>query len=193
MNISPLIIYHFPCNVTFNGMQTSLSFCPERMSMSLPLFEEELITYVKWDSTIDDNLLHLHHKSLSIPPPITINKTLITELDQEINWYDDQLTKRINKANKEIEKIKETSFTTFQVVLIYAAFTLSIINFVLMCVCCSCLLNYCRAVPPSVTSYEVNKQQTVPPLPPKQRMHMKKPHRVKRNNYEGKEENEHSK
>ena len=132
MNLSPLAIYYFPCNVTFTGIRTSWSSCP--------LFDQDTITYVKWDSATDNNLLDLHYKSLKIPPPITINKTFTTELDEEIGWYDSQLTQRINQAKKEIDKIKETSFTTFQIILIYVAVTLFILNFILICVCCSCLI-----------------------------------------------------
>ena len=83
LNVSPLAIYSFPCNVSFIGMETSLATCPESLTVSLPLFSADKISYVLWDPSSDDmSSLELHHASLTIPPAIVINRTAINHLDE---------------------------------------------------------------------------------------------------------------
>ena len=41
LDVSPLAVYNFPCNVSFIGMKTSLGTCPQRLLVSLPLFSEQ--------------------------------------------------------------------------------------------------------------------------------------------------------
>ena len=38
LDVSPLAVYNFPCNVSFIGMKTSLGTCPQTLTESLPLF-----------------------------------------------------------------------------------------------------------------------------------------------------------
>jgi len=138
LNVHPLTIYHFPCNVTFHGMQSSLSSCPTELSVSIPLFDETNIRYVKWKTEKDDHLLDLHFKSLTIPQKVKINKTIITEFDREIEWYDKKLSTAINQANRKIEKIKESSFTTTDEIILYVAIGLSSFNFLVLCLYIGC-------------------------------------------------------
>ena len=44
LDVSPLAVYNFPCNVSFIGMKTSLGTCPQRLLVSLPLFSTDMIT-----------------------------------------------------------------------------------------------------------------------------------------------------
>ena len=166
LNILPLTIYHFPCNVSFYGMESSLSSCPETLSMSFPLFTKHTIRYVKWSSDADDNLLNLHHQTLQIPPPTYINKTIITELDRDIAGLDEQLTDSIRKANKEIEKIKQSSMTTMDEVLIYFCLALSSFNFVLLIIISCCLRGLINRRDAVVMETVVQRE---PPLPPRKR------------------------
>ena len=138
LNTYPLTIYHFPCNVTFHGMQSSLSSCPTELAVSIPLFDETNIRYVKWKSKKDDHLLNLHFKSLSIPQKVKINKTIVNDFDREIEWYDKKLSIAINQANRKIEKIKESSFTTTDEIILYVAIGLSSFNFVVLCLYIGC-------------------------------------------------------
>ena len=79
LDVSPLAVYNFPCNVSFIGMKTSLGTCPQRLLVSLPLFSTDMITHVQWDPNSDDPTpLDLHQDSLTIPPLIKINRTVIS-------------------------------------------------------------------------------------------------------------------
>ena len=83
LEISPLAVYNFPCNVSVNGTEMSLTTCPERLTVSLPLFYTDTVTYVRWDPKSDDlSSLQLHRKSLSVPPPVKINRSVMNDLDE---------------------------------------------------------------------------------------------------------------
>ena len=102
-------MYNFPCNVSFVGMKASLATCPERLLVSLPVFSTSTITYVQWDSSSEDiTPLQLHHESLAIPPPVKINRTLINELDEKFQLYDNQLSAVRRKADSLIYQIEES-------------------------------------------------------------------------------------
>jgi len=158
LNIHPLAIYHFPCNVTFHDMQSSLSSCPTELSVSIPLFDETNIRYVQWKSENDDHLLDLHFKSLTIPQKIRINKTIITQFDKEIEWYDKKLSTAIKQANKKIENIKESSFTTTDEIILYVAIGLSSFNFFVLC----CLYLGCTRKAEKSTKVIVKAESTKP-------------------------------
>ena len=83
--------------------------------------------------------LHLHHKSLTIPPPIKINRTGINNLDELFQLYDSQLSATIKKADGLIDQIEETSETTYTEYIAFTAFGLSIVNFIVFCVICRCI------------------------------------------------------
>ena len=140
LNISPLAVYNFPCNVSFVGMKASLAVCPRRLMVSLPMFSTFTITYVQWDPKSNDlSPLHLHHKSLTIPPPIKINRTVINNLDELFQLYDSQLSATIKKADGLIDQIEETTETTYIEYIAFTAFGLSIVNFIVFCVICRCI------------------------------------------------------
>ena len=63
--ISPLVIYNFPCNVSFDGMKTGLTPCPKSLGITLPIFTSDSITYNPWQIVADPQLTKLHHKSNS--------------------------------------------------------------------------------------------------------------------------------
>ena len=138
--------------------------------MSFPLFTKHTVRYVKWSSDADLNLLDLHHQSLKIPPPTYINKTIITSLDRDIADLDDQLTNTIRETNEEIRKIKETSLTTTDEVLIYLAVALSSFNFIMLLVIACCLRRLAHQ--PSAVIIETTRKQS-PPLPPKKKRNRK--------------------
>ena len=76
--VSTLAVYNFPCDVSFVGMKASVATCPERLVVSLPLLSTSTITYVQWDtSSVDLIPLQFHHESLTIHPPVEINRPSI--------------------------------------------------------------------------------------------------------------------
>ena len=113
LGITPLAIYNFPCNISFAGMKTSLATCPKSLSISLSLFVVYSIVYVQWDPNSNDmSPLQLHHESLSVPPPVVINPTVINEFDELFRYYDSQLSSTIDKADDMVHQIEVTTETT---------------------------------------------------------------------------------
>ena len=165
LDITPLAIYHFPCNVTFTGMKTSLATCPKSLTVSLPLFSSDSIVYVPWDPNSNDmSPLQLHHESLSIPPPVVINRTVINEFDEMFEYYDSQLSSAIEKAEGMVNQVEVTSETTLTEYIAYAALGLSVLNFIFCCVACQCLrkIVYHRLSKVPQTKVPL---QTVPTIP----------------------------
>ena len=93
IDLAPLAIYSFPFNGTFAGMGTTLASFPESLSVLLPLFSTNTLTYVRWDPNSGDvSPLRLHQESLLIPPPVVMNHTAINGSDELYQFYDRQLS-----------------------------------------------------------------------------------------------------
>ena len=55
-----------------------MATCPERLVVSLPLFSTSTICYVQSDTSSEDlTPLQFYHESLTIHPPVEINRILI--------------------------------------------------------------------------------------------------------------------
>ena len=109
------------------------------LNVSLPIFSEDSIVYVKWDPANNDmGTLQLHHKSLSIPPRVTLNRTAINELDELFDFYDSQLSSTLDKADAMISQIEVTTEITLTDYIAYVALGLSTINFFMCCIACQC-------------------------------------------------------
>ena len=132
LEISPLVVYNFPCNVSFDGMKTGLTTCPKSLGITLPIFTSDSITYIPWQTVADPQLLELHYKSLKIPPNTKVNKTIINALDSLYKQLDLQLAETINTANKKINNIIEVSTSTLKEILLYVAFSLSVANSIIL-------------------------------------------------------------
>ena len=157
LNISPLVVYNFPCNVSFVGMKASLATCPRRLMVSLPFFSSSTVTYVQWDPKSNVlSALHLHHKSLTIPPPIKINRTVINDFDELFQHYDNQLSSTLKKADSMIEQIEETTESSYVAYIAFAARALSVVNLIVFCVVCRCIFR-------SFSRHSI--QKLPPPLP----------------------------
>ena len=131
LSVSTLAVYNFPCNVSYVGMKASLATCPERLLVSLPVFSTSTITYVQWDPSSEDiTPLQLHHESLAIPPPVKINRTLINELDEKFQLYDNQLSAVRRKADSLIDQIEETFDSSYVKYVAFTALGLSTTNFI---------------------------------------------------------------
>ena len=140
LEVSPLSIYHFPCNKTFKGMKSGLSRCPEVLEINLPIFTQENIEYVSWRAS-DDHVLNLHHNSLKISPPITINTNITKELQKLYHLYDERLTTELKSAYQKIDNITANDTAiSFNEILLYLvaafAFLNTIIIIIFLCCCC---------------------------------------------------------
>ena len=120
-------------------MKTSLATCPESLSVSLPLFSTDTIMYIQWNPDSGDILpLQLHHESLSVPPSVVINHTVIDHFDELYEYYDSQLSSTLDKADSMINQIEVTTETTFTDYLVYATCGLSALYFILFCIVFRC-------------------------------------------------------
>ena len=104
------------------------------------MFSADSVVYVKWDPANGDmDTLQLHHESLSIPPRIIINRTVMNDFDEMFNYYDRQLSSTIEKADDMISQIEVTTETSLTDYIAYVALGLSTINFILCCIVCQCI------------------------------------------------------
>ena len=76
--------------------------------------------------------------SLFIPPPVVINQTVINEFDELFQYHNSQLSSAIDKADDMVNQIEVTTETTLTEYIAYAAFGLSVLNFILCCIACQC-------------------------------------------------------
>ena len=140
IEVSALAVYNFPCNVSFVGVKMSLATCPETLTVSLPLFSTDTIMYIQWYPDSSDIVpLQLHLDSLSVPPPVVINHTVINDLDEFYEYYDSQLSTTLDKGDSMISLIEVTAETTWTDYLAYASCGLSAFNFILFCVAFHCI------------------------------------------------------
>ena len=140
LDVSPLAVYNFLCNVSFIRMKRSLGTCPQRLLVSLPLFSTDMITYVQWDPNSDDvTPLDLHQESPTIQPPIKINRTVIDNFDQLFQRYDGQLSDTLQKADSLIDQIEETTISSYVEYIAFIALGLSVTNFIVFCIVCRCI------------------------------------------------------
>ena len=138
-------MYNFPCNDSFVGMKTSLATCPETLAVSLSLFSTDTIMYVQCNPDSGDIVpLQLQLESLSVPPPVVINHTVINVLDELYEYYDSQLSSTLNKSDSMISQIEDTTEITWTDYLAYASCGLSAFNFIIFCVAYRCFHSLVR-------------------------------------------------
>ena len=135
--LSPLMVYHFPCDLTFDTQQTGLGQCPERMSLHVPMFTQTTFHYVQW-KTGDDDILHLHYKSLNISPPLHFDNSTLQSLDETYRLLDGQLTNRLALLKQDISNLHTVHKTTLNDCLTYFAFVLALLNSVILCFLYGC-------------------------------------------------------
>ena len=177
LKISPLTVYNFPCNVSFDGMKTGLTTCLEKLGITLPIFYTDQIKCIPWQTVTDPNLLELHQKSLKIPPQTKINKTIVTSLDQLYQHLDLQLANTINEANERINNIQEVSTTTLNDILLYIALSLSILNSVTIIICACCFNLRQKQTNPCPTPTDQEPLQDQQPLSTHSRKRKNKCHK----------------
>ena len=131
--LSPLMVYHFPCDLTFVTQQTGLGQCPDKITLHVPLFTQTSFYYVPWH-TGDDDILHLHYKSLNISPPLHFDNSTWQSLDDTYRLLDGQLTNRLALLKQDISHLHTaTTTTTLNDWLTEIAFILTLLHSVLVC------------------------------------------------------------
>ena len=126
---SPLAVYHLPFNVSFVGMTTGLGYCPDHISVSVPLSSSTSLEFVPWVyATTNLTNFSLNHPIFDIPEPEHFNKSVIRELDATLATLDGQLTASVSTANADISTIHtETSLTSTDYVA-YIALSFSLVR-----------------------------------------------------------------
>lgn len=81
---------------------------------------------------MDNSTINLHYKSLKLTPPLLFNSSITKALDNTFASLDGQLGTTLLKIRDDISKIQETSTTTLNDILTYIAFTLAILNIILI-------------------------------------------------------------
>ena len=130
--LSPLMIYHFPCDVKFPDQRTGLGNCPKRLTVDIPIFTDSTIRYVPWEDIMDDTILTLHLESLKIPPVTPVNKSTLDSLDKTFQSLDQNFDEQLDQLSSDISLIKETTTTTINDILTYLAFTMALANLCLL-------------------------------------------------------------
>ena len=89
MDISTLVVYKLPCNVSIDDYEMALPTCPVRLLVSLPMFTTNSVSYLQWKLDSHDlTTLQLHHQSLTIPPETKTNHSIVKQLDDTYGYYD---------------------------------------------------------------------------------------------------------
>ena len=136
--LSPLMVYHFPCDLTFDTQQTGLGQCPKRISLHVPMFTQTTFHYVQW-KTGDDDILHLHYKSLNISPPLKFDNSTLQSLDDTYRLLDGQLTTRLALLKQDISNLHTAhTSSTLNDWLTYIAFILTLLHSIMLCFLCGC-------------------------------------------------------
>ena len=130
--MTPLTVYHIPCNETSPLLPTGFGQCPSTLTMSIPIFSRRVVRYIPWIVPSNQSTLSLHYRSLKIGPRLHFNKTTIKALDDTFNRIDGPLNTKIQLIKDDIASIKETTVTTTTQIIVCAALTFAIVNIPLL-------------------------------------------------------------
>ena len=133
---SPLIVYHFPCDLEFSTQRTGFGSCPDRISTHIPLFTDSTFRYVPWERD-NSALLDLHYKSLNISPPLVLNKSTLQSLDKTYHLLDNQLDSQLAAIQHDLANVRSTPHRrTLPDLCLYVSFSLTIANTLALIVFC---------------------------------------------------------
>lgn len=144
INTSPLAVYHFACNTTFNGMATGLGVCPDTMEVNIPLFNPDHIRYIPWKPTDDDSSWKLHYKSLNITQPLELDPETLNQLDNVYQHIDSRLSRQLNAVRDSITHIHNASTSTVNDICTYVALVFTALNTVALLLL---IRKFCRHLP----------------------------------------------
>ena len=127
ISLTPLTVYHFPCELTFTTQQTGLGTCPHSITLHLPLFSSNSFRYIPWQNN-DDDLLKLHYQSLNFTPPLQFDNQTLQSLDHTFRLLDGQFTSQIATIQQDLSHLHSVSSTTLNDRLTYSALSLTLLN-----------------------------------------------------------------
>ena len=137
LKMSPLSVYHIPCNQTSEELPIGFGTCPDQLTINLPIFRKKTVKYVPWTpSDLNNNTINLHYKSLQIPPPLQFNKTVINALDKTFNRLDGDLATKLKSIREDIKNLHEESSTPLALVIASMALCFSHLNLIIFIVLC---------------------------------------------------------
>ena len=135
--MSSMGIYQIPCNHTSDQLPTGFGTCPAHLTMNLPIFRRNNIRYVPWTPTdYNNNTINLHYKSLNIPPPLELNKTVINALDKTFHRLDGHLADKLKTIRADVDNIHEVSNTPLAIAIASIALVFSAVNLLTFIVLC---------------------------------------------------------
>ncbi|KAK3721639.1 hypothetical protein QZH41_003661 [Actinostola sp. cb2023] len=137
LRMSPLAVYHIPCNATSDTLTTGFGSCPSTITITFPIFRRKIIKYVPWTPMDNNATINLHYKSLNVPPPLKLNKTVLIALDRTFQRLDGDLAIKLQKVRQDINRIHQVNVTPTAIILASIAISLSLINvIVFIALCC---------------------------------------------------------
>ena len=138
--LQPFHIYHFPCDVSFHQQRTGLGVCPDLIRFQFPLFHNHQFQFVPWLPLRSNDLPLYPPQNFSIPTPVHVDNSTLKSLDDTYNTLDQDLTRRLQKLNKDIKAIHPVSHAELSPVFVYFSFVLTILNLIIL------IVFYCRYV-----------------------------------------------
>ena len=137
ISLTPLTVYHFPCELTFTTQQTGLGTCPHGITLHLPLFSSNSFRYIPWQND-DDYLLKLHYQSLNFTLPLQFDNQTLQSRDHTFRFLDGQLTSQIATIKQDLSHLHSVSSTTLNDRLTYIAVGLTLLNtfVIILLYCC---------------------------------------------------------
>lgn len=137
---SPLAIYHIPCNVSFVGMTTGLGYCPDQISVSVPLSSATSLEFISWDAAANNlSTLSLNHPTFDIPEPEILNTSVIKELDATLATLDGQFTASESATDQHLSNLQADSNIYNNGYWAYIALASSLVNS--LCIITACYLS----------------------------------------------------
>ena len=61
VTLTPLSIFHVPCNSSFEDQEIGLGKCPQTMEFSLPIIQSDQFSYVPWWPATNNTTFQLHY------------------------------------------------------------------------------------------------------------------------------------
>ena len=139
ISLSPLIVYHFPCDLTFADQQTGFGSCPDRITLHIPLFTTSSFRYVPWQND-QSTLLHLHYQSLNISPPVQFDNSTLQSLDKTYNLLNDQFKTQLATLKQDFSHIHLEQRTRVNDFFTYFAVSISLLNTICLIILFRCCL-----------------------------------------------------
>lgn len=166
LTLSPLMVFHLPCDVRFPAQETGFGPCPSTLRINVPIFSEDNFAYVPWQSAKDNSVLTMHYESNRIPPPLKFNISTLHSLDSTFDSLDGRLGRTLSKVRQVINHMKETYTTTLNDILTFVSFSLAVLCLLLQIVGCCFLCrrhrDYFPPQPVPILSYPVKEHLEIP-------------------------------